>query len=67
MTWNAAKAHCQGDGAQLASVRNEWSQAYVELMVMNLRAPLWIGLNKAEVQGRKPLKLHIANMTRLCL
>ncbi|KAM8728032.1 macrophage mannose receptor 1-like isoform 2-T2 [Acanthopagrus schlegelii] len=51
MTWKAAKAHCQGDGAQLASVRNGWSQAYIELMAMNLRAPLWIGLNKAETGG----------------
>ncbi|XP_073347649.1 macrophage mannose receptor 1-like [Pagrus major] len=51
MTWYEAKAHCQGDGAQLASLRNEWSQAYVELMLLNVRGPLWIGLNSAETGG----------------
>uniref|UniRef100_UPI003AAF93A9 macrophage mannose receptor 1-like n=1 Tax=Centroberyx gerrardi TaxID=166262 RepID=UPI003AAF93A9 len=51
MTWNEAKKHCEADGAKLASLRNEWTQAYVELQAMNLQAPLWIGLNKAETGG----------------
>ncbi|XP_068593729.1 macrophage mannose receptor 1b [Cebidichthys violaceus] len=46
LTWDDAKKHCEGDNAKLASLRNEWTQAYVELLAMNLKAPLWIGLNK---------------------
>uniref|UniRef100_A0A8D0CMM9 Mannose receptor, C type 1b n=1 Tax=Sander lucioperca TaxID=283035 RepID=A0A8D0CMM9_SANLU len=62
MDWDEAKKHCEGDGAKLASLRNEWSQAYVELLVLKLNAPLWIGLNKMEVQGRKPLKLKMLTL-----
>ncbi|KAK9518661.1 hypothetical protein VZT92_022845, partial [Zoarces viviparus] len=46
LTWDDAKRHCEGDSAHLASLRNEWTQAYAELLAMNLKAPLWIGLNK---------------------
>ncbi|XP_070829826.1 macrophage mannose receptor 1-like [Chaetodon trifascialis] len=49
MTWDAAKKHCEGDGANLASLRNVWSQNYIELM--SLKAPLWIGMNKMETGG----------------
>ncbi|XP_042284935.1 macrophage mannose receptor 1-like [Thunnus maccoyii] len=51
MTWGEAKKHCEGDDAKLASLRNEWTQTYVELMALNLKAPLWIGLNKKETGG----------------
>lgn len=61
MTWNAAKRHCEGMGAKLASLRNEWSTIYSELMAINLRASLWIGLNRREVESTQPLKLHIPN------
>lgn len=49
LTWNDAKKSCEADKATLASFRNEWSQAYVELLVLNLKAPVWIGLNKNQV------------------
>lgn len=52
MTWSDAKKNCMTEGAKLASVRNEWLQAYVELQSGNLKAPLWIGLNKGEVKCR---------------
>ncbi|XP_061834761.1 macrophage mannose receptor 1b isoform X1 [Nerophis lumbriciformis] len=51
LSWDQAKKHCEGDKAKLASLRNEWTQAYVELLALNLKAPLWIGLNKKETQG----------------
>ncbi|XP_034038866.1 macrophage mannose receptor 1-like [Thalassophryne amazonica] len=51
LTWADAKKYCEGDKAKMASLRNEWTQAYVELLAMNLKTPLWIGLNKAETQG----------------
>lgn len=50
MTWNAARRNCQADGAQLVSIRSELSQSYIELTVLTLNAPLWIGLNSIEVQ-----------------
>uniref|UniRef100_A0A671U397 Mannose receptor, C type 1b n=1 Tax=Sparus aurata TaxID=8175 RepID=A0A671U397_SPAAU len=51
MTWDAAKTHCEDDDAKLASIRNEWTQAYVELLALNLKAPLWIGLNRNKTKG----------------
>ena len=49
LTWSEAKARCQQDGAHLASIRNEWTRAYIELQALNLNSSIWIGLNKAEV------------------
>ena len=54
LTWDDARKKCVGDKANLASLRNDWTQAYVELLAMNLKAPLWIGLNKQQVQGYNP-------------
>uniref|UniRef100_UPI0037E78EBA macrophage mannose receptor 1-like n=1 Tax=Semicossyphus pulcher TaxID=241346 RepID=UPI0037E78EBA len=51
MTWYEAKQHCERDGAKLASLRNAWSQVYVELVSLNLNAPVWIGLNSKETDG----------------
>lgn len=59
MNWDAAKMHWESDGAKLASLRNQWSQAYVELLGLNVKGPMWIGINKMEVQDRKLLKLKI--------
>ncbi|XP_028282934.1 macrophage mannose receptor 1b isoform X2 [Parambassis ranga] len=46
LTWDDAMRQCEGEKANLASLRNEWTQAYIELLSMKLKAPLWIGLNK---------------------
>uniref|UniRef100_A0A8C5GCV9 Macrophage mannose receptor 1-like n=1 Tax=Gouania willdenowi TaxID=441366 RepID=A0A8C5GCV9_GOUWI len=46
LTWDEAKKRCDGEKANLASLRNEWTRAHIELLVLNLKAPLWIGLNK---------------------
>ncbi|KAG7268268.1 hypothetical protein CRUP_036252 [Coryphaenoides rupestris] len=51
MTWKQARERCQADGAQLASIRNEWARAYIELQAIKLNSPLWIGLNKNETSG----------------
>lgn len=50
LTWEDAKKNCEGEKANLVSIRNQWSLAYVELMAMNLKAPVWIGLNKKMVR-----------------
>lgn len=51
LTWEDAKKNCEGEKANLVSVRNDWTQAYVELLTMNLKSPVWIGLNKELVRG----------------
>ncbi|MED6232568.1 hypothetical protein ATANTOWER_032477 [Ataeniobius toweri] len=51
LTWANAKKRCENDKANLASLRTEWTNAYVELLALVLKAPLWIGLNKEETQG----------------
>uniref|UniRef100_A0A671TZD2 Mannose receptor, C type 1b n=1 Tax=Sparus aurata TaxID=8175 RepID=A0A671TZD2_SPAAU len=51
LTWEDARKECENDKANLASLRNEWTQAYVELLAMNLKAPVWIGLNKEKTGG----------------
>ncbi|XP_053293421.1 macrophage mannose receptor 1 [Pleuronectes platessa] len=51
LTWDDAQRHCEDDKANLVNLRNEWTQAYVELLAMNLKAPLWIGLNKQQTGG----------------
>ncbi|XP_029309189.1 macrophage mannose receptor 1-like [Cottoperca gobio] len=51
MSWDAAKKLCEGDGAKLASLRNKWTQAYVELLALSLNGPVWIGLNKDQTGG----------------
>ncbi|XP_075954227.1 macrophage mannose receptor 1-like [Anarhichas minor] len=48
MNWNAAKKHCESDGAKLASLRNQWSQTYAEQLALNVKGPVWIGMNKME-------------------
>ncbi|XP_017266613.1 macrophage mannose receptor 1-like [Kryptolebias marmoratus] len=48
MSWDEAKKYCKEDGANLASVRSDWTQVYIELMAMNLNSTLWIGLNKTK-------------------
>uniref|UniRef100_A0AAZ1WXN7 Mannose receptor, C type 1b n=1 Tax=Oreochromis aureus TaxID=47969 RepID=A0AAZ1WXN7_OREAU len=45
-TKNLTAEYCKNDDALLASLRNEWTQAYVELLTLNLKAPLWFGLHK---------------------
>ncbi|XP_046884147.1 macrophage mannose receptor 1b [Hypomesus transpacificus] len=51
MNWMDAKRQCERQSFQLASILNEEAQAFVELQVMKLNAPLWIGLNKEETGG----------------
>ncbi|XP_069548457.1 macrophage mannose receptor 1-like [Brachyistius frenatus] len=51
LTWDDGKKRCEGDKATLASVRNEWTRAYIELLALTLNTPLWIGLNKDQTGG----------------
>lgn len=49
LTWEDARKQCESEKATLANLRNDWTQAYVELLTMNLKSPVWIGLNKQQV------------------
>ncbi|CAJ1073005.1 macrophage mannose receptor 1-like [Xyrichtys novacula] len=51
MTWYAANENCKKDGATLASLRNVWSKAYIDLVTFNLKKWMWIGLNTKETAG----------------
>lgn len=59
LTWENAKKLCENEKANLASLRNEWTQAHVELQAMHLKAPLWIGLNKNQVHSCRKLKITV--------
>lgn len=62
LTWNDAKKNCEADKASLASLKNEWTQAYIELLVLKLKAPVWIGLNKNQVMQQKQHVLPLVEM-----
>ncbi|XP_049338780.1 macrophage mannose receptor 1-like isoform X3 [Astyanax mexicanus] len=51
MTWNEAQKHCTSLGANLASIRDAFTQSYLAVQVHNLNLPLWIGLNSMETDG----------------
>ncbi|KAM8849997.1 macrophage mannose receptor 1-like isoform 2-T2 [Spinachia spinachia] len=51
MTWDAAKQNCERDGAQLASLRNQWSRNFVEFLALQVKGAAWIGMNKLETGG----------------
>lgn len=60
LTWEDARKNCELEKTNLVSIRNEWSLAYVELMAKNLKAPVWIGLNKQKVPT---LRQNLSNNT----
>ncbi|XP_072544235.1 macrophage mannose receptor 1-like [Salminus brasiliensis] len=51
MTWKEAQSHCEAEGANLASIRDAFTQSYIELQTHKLGQPLWIGLNSVETDG----------------
>nr|XP_061795005.1 macrophage mannose receptor 1-like [Nerophis lumbriciformis] len=51
LTWDEASKRCESNRAKLVSLRSEWTMAYVELLALNLKSPLWLGLNKGKTGG----------------
>lgn len=45
MKWDEARRQCQADDADLASILNSVTQAYITLQVFKYNEPVWIGLN----------------------
>ncbi|XP_041817070.1 macrophage mannose receptor 1 [Chelmon rostratus] len=52
MRWDEARRQCQADDAELASILNPVSQAYVSLQISKYNEPVWIGLNNNVTGGR---------------
>ncbi|XP_058500083.1 macrophage mannose receptor 1 [Solea solea] len=52
MRWDEARRQCQADDADLASVLNPVTQAYVSLQMDKHTEPVWIGLNSNVTGGR---------------
>lgn len=45
MRWDEARRQCQADDADLASILNPITQAYIALQISKYNEPVWIGLN----------------------
>uniref|UniRef100_UPI0037E8EC41 macrophage mannose receptor 1 n=1 Tax=Semicossyphus pulcher TaxID=241346 RepID=UPI0037E8EC41 len=52
MKWDEARRQCQADDAELASIRDPISHAYVTLQISKHNEPVWIGLNSNVTGGR---------------
>lgn len=50
MRWDEARRQCQADDADLASILNPYSQAFITLQISKYNEPVWIGLNSNEVK-----------------
>lgn len=51
MRWDEARRQCLADDADLVSILNPVTQAYLTLQISNLNEPLWIGLNNNVVKS----------------
>ncbi|TSL34563.1 Macrophage mannose receptor 1 [Bagarius yarrelli] len=52
MGWDEARRQCKADDADLASVLESVTQAYITLKIGKLKEPMWIGLNTNVTSGR---------------
>ncbi len=50
MRWDEARRQCQADDAELASILNPITQAYITLQISKYNEPVWIGLNSNVVK-----------------
>ncbi|KAM3593597.1 uncharacterized protein V6R79_016732 [Siganus canaliculatus] len=52
MKWDEARRQCQADDADLVSILNSGSLAYISLQMYKYNEPMWIGLNSNVTGGR---------------
>nr|XP_020442067.1 macrophage mannose receptor 1-like [Monopterus albus] len=52
MRWDEARRQCKADDADLASILNPITQAYITLQMSKHNEPVWIGLNSNVTGGR---------------
>lgn len=58
MKWDEARRQCQADDADLASILNSVTQAYITLQVFKYNEPVWIGLNSNVVMSLPVIVLY---------
>ena len=51
MRWDEARRQCQADDADLASILNPITHAYITLHISKHNEPVWIGLNSNMVNS----------------
>uniref|UniRef100_A0A665X210 Macrophage mannose receptor 1 n=1 Tax=Echeneis naucrates TaxID=173247 RepID=A0A665X210_ECHNA len=52
MRWDEARRQCQADDADLVSILNPVTQAYIILQISKHNQPVWLGLNSNVTGGR---------------
>ncbi|KAM9496764.1 macrophage mannose receptor 1-like [Clarias gariepinus] len=52
MSWDEARRQCKADDADLASVLDYVTQAFITLWTVTLKEPIWIGLNSYVTDGQ---------------
>ncbi|NXO00784.1 MRC1 protein, partial [Rhinopomastus cyanomelas] len=52
MSWEEARANCNSNASELASILDPYSQALLLLFALEHREPLWIGLNSKATNGK---------------
>nr|XP_019942865.1 PREDICTED: macrophage mannose receptor 1 [Paralichthys olivaceus] len=52
MRWDEARRQCQADDADLASILDPVTEAYITLQISKHNEPVWIGLNNNVTGGR---------------
>lgn len=56
MSWDEARRQCKADDADLASVLDSVTQAFITLRTGKLKEPIWIGLNSNAVRTSNSLR-----------
>lgn len=51
MRWDEARRQCQADDADLASILDPVTQAYITLRISKHNEPVWLGLNSNVVNS----------------
>ncbi|CAB1349515.1 unnamed protein product [Coregonus sp. 'balchen'] len=52
MNWDEARRQCKADDAEMASILNPITQAFITMQIHKYNEPVWIGLNNNLTEGR---------------
>uniref|UniRef100_A0A673W116 Macrophage mannose receptor 1 n=1 Tax=Salmo trutta TaxID=8032 RepID=A0A673W116_SALTR len=52
MNWDEARRQCKADDAEMASILNPITQAFITMQMHKYNGPVWIGLNNNLTEGR---------------
>ncbi|XP_070961448.1 macrophage mannose receptor 1-like isoform X1 [Oncorhynchus clarkii lewisi] len=51
MNWDEARRQCKADDAEMASILNPITQAFITMQIQKYNGPVWIGLNNNLTEG----------------